>query len=89
MEIEDASFFCRSLQISHARRAGKPSLLNDWAMLSGDDIGDLGESKGVVLWLLDRLSSCAAKYLDGIVSVLSREAVIVCVDEQRTAGAAA
>jgi hypothetical protein len=26
-------------------------------MLSGDDIGDSGEIKGVVLWLLDRLSS--------------------------------
>lgn len=24
-------------------------------MLSGDDMGDLGESKGVVLWRLDRL----------------------------------
>jgi hypothetical protein len=42
-------------QISHARRAGEPSLLNDWAMLSGDDMRDLGESKGVVLWRLDRL----------------------------------
>ena len=44
-------------QISHARRAGEPSLLNNWAMLSGSIIDDLGEIKGVALWLLDRLSS--------------------------------
>ena len=34
-------------QISHARRAGEPSLLNNWAMLSGDVIVELGEIKGV------------------------------------------
>jgi hypothetical protein len=39
--------FRRSFQISHARRAGKPTPLNDWAMLSGDDISESGESKGV------------------------------------------
>jgi hypothetical protein len=55
-----SSFFRRSTQISHARRAGKPSLLNDWAMASGDDMGDSGESKGVVLWRLDRLSGLGA-----------------------------
>jgi hypothetical protein len=44
----------RTIQISHARRAGEPSLLKYGAMLSGDIMGDLGESKGVVLWLLDR-----------------------------------
>jgi hypothetical protein len=49
------SFLCRTIQISHARRAGEPSLLKYGAMLSGDDMDDLGESKGVVLWLLDRL----------------------------------
>jgi hypothetical protein len=38
---------CRTSQISHARRAGKPSLLNSWAMLSADDIGESGEIKGV------------------------------------------
>jgi hypothetical protein len=42
-------------QISHARRAWKPPPLKYRAMLSGDDIGDSGESKGVVLWLLDGL----------------------------------
>ncbi len=55
MYVIQVSIFRRSTQISHARRAGKPSLLNDWAMLSGDDMGDSGESKGVVLWRLDRL----------------------------------
>jgi hypothetical protein len=39
--------FRRSIQISHARRAGKPCLLNNWAMLSGDDISESGEIKGV------------------------------------------
>ena len=39
--------FRRSTQISHARRAGKPSLLNDWAMLSVGVIIDEGEIKGV------------------------------------------
>lgn len=43
-----------SIQISHARRAWVPPLLKYGAMLSGDDMGDLGESKGVVLWRLDR-----------------------------------
>jgi len=38
---------CLTIQISHARRAGEPTLLKDWAMLSGDDIGDSGEIKGV------------------------------------------
>jgi hypothetical protein len=42
-----ATILCRTLQISHARRAGKPTLLNDWAMLSGDDIDESGEIKGV------------------------------------------
>jgi hypothetical protein len=41
------SIFRRSTQISHARRAGEPSLLKYGAMLSGDIMGDLGESKGV------------------------------------------
>jgi hypothetical protein len=45
------TFLRRSTQISHARRAGEPSLLNDWAMLSGSIIGDSGEIKGVGLWL--------------------------------------
>jgi hypothetical protein len=40
-----------TIQISHARRAGEPSLLNDWAMLSGDNISESGEIKGVSLWL--------------------------------------
>jgi hypothetical protein len=40
-------FFGPTLQISHARRAGKPSLLNDWAMLSVGVIIDEGEIKGV------------------------------------------
>ena len=31
--------------------------MNNLAMLSGDDMRDLGESKGVVLWRLDRPSS--------------------------------
>ena len=43
--------FRRSLQISHARWAGEPSLLNNWAMLSGDIIGELRNIKGVALWL--------------------------------------
>ena len=47
--------FRRSLQISHARRAWVPPFLKYGAMLSGDIIGESGESKGVVLWLLDRL----------------------------------
>ncbi|MBI2812920.1 MAG: hypothetical protein HYX71_01390 [Opitutae bacterium] len=45
--------FRRTTQISHARRAGKPSLLKYGAMLSGDIINESGEIKGVVLWLLD------------------------------------
>jgi hypothetical protein len=44
-------FLRRTLQISHARRAGEPSLLKYWAMLSGSIIGDSGEIKGVGLWL--------------------------------------
>ena len=44
--------FCPTTQISHACRAGKPSLLNNWAMLSGDIISDSGEIKGVALWMI-------------------------------------
>jgi hypothetical protein len=47
--------FWLTTQLSHARRAGRPSLLNNWAMLSGDDIIESGEIKGVVLCRLDRL----------------------------------
>jgi hypothetical protein len=36
-----AYFFRQSTQISHARRAGKPSLLNNWAMLSAGVIIDV------------------------------------------------
>jgi hypothetical protein len=42
-----ASHFCLTSQISHARRAGEPFLLNDWAMLSADIISESGEIKGV------------------------------------------
>jgi hypothetical protein len=42
---------CRTPQISHARQAGKPSLLNFGAMLSGDIISESAEIKGVGLWL--------------------------------------
>ena len=43
-----SSLICgRTFQISHARRAGKPSFLNNKAMLSGDIIGDSGAIKGV------------------------------------------
>ena len=42
---------CPTLQISHARPAGEPSLLKYGAMLSGSIIDDLGEIKGVALWL--------------------------------------
>jgi hypothetical protein len=45
------SLVWRTLQISHARRTGEPSLLNDWAMLSVGVIIDEGEIKGVGLWL--------------------------------------
>jgi hypothetical protein len=40
-------FLGRTTQISHARRAGEPSLLNNWAMLSVGVIIDEGEIKGV------------------------------------------
>jgi hypothetical protein len=40
-------FFCRSFQISHARRAWVPPLWKYGAMLSGDEISDLGAIKGV------------------------------------------
>jgi hypothetical protein len=40
-------FFRRSTQISHARRADEPILLNNGAMLSADDISESGEIKGV------------------------------------------
>lgn len=40
-----------SPQISHARWAGEPSFLNNWAMWSVKMIGDLGEIKGAALWL--------------------------------------
>jgi hypothetical protein len=39
--------FVRTIQISHARRADKPTLLNNAAMQSGDIIDESGESKGV------------------------------------------
>ena len=48
--------FCPTFQISHARQAGGPSLLNNWAMWSGNMIGDSGEIKGVARWRLVRLS---------------------------------
>jgi hypothetical protein len=44
---ESSIFICPTLQISHARRAGEPSLLNNWAMLSVGLIIDEGEIKGV------------------------------------------
>jgi hypothetical protein len=51
--------FRRSLQISHARRAGEPSRLNDWAILSGNIINELGEIKGVAAVATgSTLSSC-------------------------------
>jgi hypothetical protein len=40
-------FLWLTIQISHARRAGEPSLLNNWAMLSGDIINESDEIKGV------------------------------------------
>jgi hypothetical protein len=53
-----AFFFIQlTTQISHARRAREPLLLKYGAMLNGDDMSDSGESKGVVLWRLDRLFS--------------------------------
>jgi hypothetical protein len=42
---------CPTIQVSHARRATKPSLLKYGAMLSGNIVGDLGEIKGVALWM--------------------------------------
>ena len=44
-------FFRRSLQISHARRAGEPSIVNDWAMWSVNMIDESRDIKGVALWL--------------------------------------
>jgi hypothetical protein len=46
-EIGSAHSVCPTLQISHARRAGEPTLLNDRAMLSVGIIIEEGEIKGV------------------------------------------
>jgi hypothetical protein len=43
--------FCLTPQISRARWADEPSLLNNWAMWSGNIIDDSGEIKGVALWM--------------------------------------
>jgi hypothetical protein len=45
--LEAVHLFCPTLQISHARRAGKPSLLKYGAMLSVGVIVEEGEIKGV------------------------------------------
>jgi hypothetical protein len=45
------NLLCLTPQISHARRAGEPSLLKYRAMLSGDIISESREFKGVALWL--------------------------------------
>ena len=47
----ESLFLCPTLQISHASRAGEPSLLKYRAMLSVGVIIDEGEIKGVGLWL--------------------------------------
>jgi hypothetical protein len=51
LQISAPSSPAGTLQISHARRTGEPSLLNNWAIWSGSIIGDLDEIKGVALWL--------------------------------------
>src|SRR5207249_3707192 len=40
-----------SFQISHARRAGEPSFVINWAMWSVNMIGELQDIKGVALWM--------------------------------------
>lgn len=42
--------FCRTPQISHARRANEPSFSNNWAW-SVNMIDELRDIKGVALWL--------------------------------------
>jgi hypothetical protein len=42
--------FAETPQISHARRAHEPSLLNNRAMWSVNMIGELRDIKGVALW---------------------------------------
>jgi hypothetical protein len=56
-KMRDERSIWLTIQISHARRAWVPPLLKYGAMLSGDIMGDLGEIKGVGLWLTGSASS--------------------------------
>lgn len=51
MTVVSDDMLCLTPQISHARRAGEPSLLSDWAMWSVNMIDDSGVIKGVALWM--------------------------------------
>jgi hypothetical protein len=54
MTVAGEVCFAATLQLSHARRADKPWLWNNWAMLSVSIVAELQKIKGVARWRLVR-----------------------------------